>query len=1638
MQMKQNIFHALTVFLLAGFLFLAPVSTFALGPAPPAREAQWWQQTWGTVQVTPKIVPSGELIKITAVVHNGGVGEPQWVCTQWGWIASGTGRVTISYPSSFELVDYTIDTGGDVRINPGSGFISFSALEEETPAYGYGYSDTCSCSVSWWGGAGNCTTREIYPETRFEAGTTVTVTLRTAGGNCEWDTIEAEFSGNVGNLGWSNKAVDYLAVSADPDECDLGIHLSASPVDLPASEESTLTATVFDGPDIATGDPMEGQRVNLSVISGMGILSAATGITNAAGQVTARLSTGGFEDRVTVRAEIPFGKTDHKIITFSESITDPVTIDSVLGDGQDVPYVLEPVNAGIGNFVWSKDLFEFPSMVMPLAFRVVYNSRGSDYEGPLGRGWSHSFDIRASENAGRVTIKWEDGRKEMFEDDGSGGFGPVDCQTRNTLAQRTGGGWEVISAQGVRHGFGADGRLERISDRNNNAITLAHETSPVTGQPRLAAVTDTAGRQVTFRYGPGTDRVEGIRTPLKTAGDTVSFAIDPNDDLVSITDARSHSIGISYDGHHRAETVTNARGDVAVRNQYDPATGRLEWQEDAESKRTSFDYAAVSDGTRVTITPPTGEAVIHRYDHGYNIREITDGRSKTARFGYNAAGHRIGQEDKNKNRSHQYVDSSGNPVLIRDNSGALTRVEYDAWGQPLSVTDSTGATTRITRDDRGNWTARTDALGSVESAQRDSKGLMTRYVDRKGNPWHTTYTAMNLIESVTDPQNHRTTYSYDPHGRVTGISYPDGSTEQMEWDENGNLTAYVDPLGNRTEKEYDEDNNEVLERVKPAGSDLQEDWAVTQTQYDALNRITRILDAQGGEQVFAYGGNDMLERYEDADGVVTTFDYDAANQIRRRIDAHGRADTFDRDSNGDVIAYTNRAQKTWTYERDALARVTAVQSPTGARTEINYDAMDRVVRVTDGESRATRYEYDQLGRLTRTGYGDQSQTVRSYDRNGNLVLRTDGQGGLWRNTYDSMDRLIAARDPYARMETFAYDALGRVAARADQEGNTFSYSRDLAGKVTHVFVNEAPDAAMSWTYDGFGYPAAATRASGTVHMTYDKLGRCVARTDQNGKTMGFSYTPAGRAERTTYPGGVWVDYSRDRAGSVTLISDSFGKTTTLYPDSLGRAGRIDFANGARAQRTWDDNGWLETVAHTRSGESTPFYETSFARNHAGQILGRTGTPNNALLGGSYSRRISHGPANEITSIRSGLTTRAQTTDLKGNVIGKSTPGGTAARTFDPFSRMTASERTGIATSNEYDAYGRRVRRTQNGTETNYLRDSRRVHGTYNASGDMETYVVNGDGGLLYSLDSTGNIQAYHGDERGNVVAVTGNTASDFASYAYASFGALLDESGTLSNDFKFQGITGAVTDLDSLVNMVDGTFFDTEDGRFAGPGDLTRAGESSAYELGGGDPVNLGGPAGVGPCQGQNSRIPRFERMQRPLINPMVQDSSGRANGLWAWKAARSYSDNLGLATPTNDLLHGAMAQSHSLPGAVRENHTPVGQLRYAGEGGPPMIQRQGKGDFAPVTPDTIVTVGDIIQTGPNQYANIDFASGGSLAVNQNTTIEVTGIKDAADRTHRSLIENAILQAGETWAKITRQQEEIQFQTHGGVLGIKG
>ena len=73
-----------------------------------------------------------------------------------------------------------------------------------------------------------------------------------------------------------------------------------------------------------------------------------------------------------------------------------------------------------------------------------------------------------------------------------------------------------------------------------------------------------------------------------------------------------------------------------------------------------------------------------------------------------------------------------------------------------------------------------------------------------------------------------------------------------------------------------------------------------------------------------------------------------------------------------------------------------------------------------------------------------------------------------------------------------------------------------------------------------------TDAAGSITFGYDAHGRLTTKTnviDTLSFTVGTSYTPGGRVNTVTYPGGRTLDYTRDYMARMEGLSTTYGGVT---------------------------------------------------------------------------------------------------------------------------------------------------------------------------------------------------------------------------------------------------------------------------------------------------------------------------------------------------------------------------------------------------------------------------------------------------------------------------------------------------------------
>ncbi len=800
----------------------------------------------------------------------------------------------------------------------------------------------------------------------------------------------------------------------------------------------------------------------------------------------------------------------------------------------------EPVNCATGVFWRQFTDFTVPGRGVSLDFSRTYSSSQAAVDGPLGFGWTDSYNMSlATDASGDVMITQEDGSTVTFQPNGAGGFA-APPRVLATLTENADGSYTFIRDRGqTQYNFSAVGQLTSEVDNNGDITQLTYD-----GSGQLTTVTDPAGRTLTFTYSGS-----HIATVTDPMGRTWSYAYDASGNLASATDPMGRTWSFTYDPNHLLLTMTDPRGGVTT-NTYN-GSGQVTSQADPDGGTTTWSYSGdptTTAGGTTTMTDPDGNVTTYRYS-SLELMSVTRaaGTADAATTSYTYDPATLGVTsvtDPNGNVTTNTYDTSGNLLSTTDPLGNTTSYTYNSFNEVLSKTSPLGETTSYSYDGNGNLLTVTDPLGnSITYAHGDSHpGDVTSMTDPDGNVTSYTYdsdgdvasTSVSPSSGVSDT----TTYAYDADGERTCEASPDATnanvsclpagsprvadTTATTYNADGEITSVTDPDGHTTGYAYDADGDQA-QVTDSAGN-------VTSYTYNEDNDRTKITRPGGTTVSSTYDPDGNLTSRTDAADNTTKYAYDALNRVISTTDPLGRMTSYGYDADGNRTTLTDPSGRGTTFSYDAASELTRITYSDGSTPDVSYtyDADGRRSGMTDGTGTSS-YTYDGDGRLTSASNGAGATISYSYDPAGQLTSLTYPNGQTVTRTYDGAGQLSSVNDWLGDTTNFSYDADGNLTTEAYPNGVSAVSSFDNADQLMSITDKTTSSTLASFTYtrDSLGQVASAAQ-SGTLHGTQDYSYTPLSQlaSDNSGP---YSYDPAGNL--TQQPGGTTFSY--DAADELT-------------------------------------------------------------------------------------------------------------------------------------------------------------------------------------------------------------------------------------------------------------------------------------------------------------------------------------------------------------------------------------------------------------------------------------------------------------------------------------------------------------------------
>ena len=288
-------------------------------------------------------------------------------------------------------------------------------------------------------------------------------------------------------------------------------------------------------------------------------------------------------------------------------------------------------------------------------------------------------------------------------------------------------------------------------------------------------------------------------------------------------------------------------------------------------------------------------------------------------------------------------------------------------------------------------------------------------------------------------------YQYDALGRLVRLNHPDRSFNTIEYEpfvrlERDEEQTRIDSPHAGAARRFIQDGlqdaegsgrlREIHEIVKVSDNGMVSDspatW-VTRYDYDLLDNVVQITDAQDNRKRMAFDGLGRKILDDDPNRGVTTYEYDAASNLLATVDAKQQRITYEYDGANRLTAEqdhddgtsflanrhpdvryaydhsaveTKLAEDTRALPQNTLGRLASVYDTSG-ESHVSYDDRGRVEWRMTGirhprtgtiQSHALTMEYDSLNRVTALVYPDGDRLEYAYNFRG-LLERIDGGDG---------------------------------------------------------------------------------------------------------------------------------------------------------------------------------------------------------------------------------------------------------------------------------------------------------------------------------------------------------------------------------------------------------------------------------------------------------------------------------------------------------------------------------------------------------------------------------------------------------------------------------------------------------------------
>ncbi|MFD2561821.1 DUF6531 domain-containing protein [Aquimarina rubra] len=858
----------------------------------------------------------------------------------------------------------------------------------------------------------------------------------------------------------------------------------------------------------------------------------------------------------------------------------------------------DPVDIIAGVMFYPGQDFEIPGIIPFKWERTWYSD--SKYNGALGHGFHHSYDIHLTERNNDILLILSDGRSAFFPiltEEISTNYNRTE---KLTLSKLKTGNYELLEHKTqltylLQEKENNIYRLTKISNIDDIHILFQYENNV------LSEIVDTAGRIIEIQSNSKNHITKIDIQHKNNKRHLVSYEYSQSGNLIDIIDPIGKSLKMKYKNHLMISKT------------------------DRNGQTFYWEYEGIHTGAKCIHTWGDG-GILEGFMEYYKDHTIYSNAIHGQSIYYHKNGLCIKEIDSLGGELVKEYNEFDELIKSVDEEGNITLFDYDDHGNMTSVKYADNAIHEYTYDEKGKLQIITRPQGgSTIYAYKEEKldtiiqpdGMMTTFE----------YTKNGLISTVYDNIDSKTQLFYDDDHNLIKMIFPNQAIYKWEYNEWGQSIKAINPHNHTQEFEYDIKGRVTTVKLP--------DQNTIKLQYNAYEDVIEAID-KDRNIAFEYTPLGSLKTRTE-NGSKVYFQYNSQEELIGIINEHKESYKFSRNTKGDIIREEGFDGLTRKFIRDRAGKVLKVEGPNNNHSIYEYDKGGRISRIEHQDGTWATYSYNKDGLLIEAVNPnshvkinrDEAGRILSENQDGYTVVSEYGELGIRTGIKSSLgadinfEHSILGEVTKMNVKTkqnnpweanYQYNSLGMETERALPGGIISSwdygasgnpekhritangseqqcrlYSWDVNSKLQRI-TNNLTNKATRFSYDDFNSLASAEYEDGSYdYKLPDEVGNLYKTKDKKDQEYGksgkllrsgatyYHYDEEGNLIEKNTPKGSWK-YNWEAVGMLQSVTKPDKTTIEFEYDALGRrtakkilSPRAESKDGEIVRWIWDGN-----------------------------------------------------------------------------------------------------------------------------------------------------------------------------------------------------------------------------------------------------------------------------------------------------------------------------------------------------------------------------------------------------------------------------------------------------------------------------------